>query len=72
MTDYKSMYYHLAGRMAATIEVMEATSEILASTTNSLVGVQSSIADLTKKLKLAQIATEELFVNGDENDNYTE
>ena len=44
MPDYKAMYYHLAGRMATTIDALEAT-------TNALV-------DITEKLKLAQQSTD--------------
>jgi len=29
MADYKSMYYHLAGRMATTVEVLGTTTEVL-------------------------------------------
>lgn len=29
MSDYKSMYYHLAGRMAGAIEALEAIAEML-------------------------------------------
>jgi hypothetical protein len=29
MPDYKAMYYHLAGRMAGAIEVLEAITETL-------------------------------------------
>ena len=29
MTDYKSMYYHLAGRIAGTVEALEAITEKL-------------------------------------------
>ena len=54
MPDYKAMYYHLAGRMATTMDVLEAT-------TNALV-------DITEKLKLAQQTTEEMFIS-DPDDN---
>ena len=57
------MYYHLAGRMATTIDALEAT-------TNALV-------DITEKLKLAQQSTEEMFIsspddNEDSLDNVSE
>ncbi|MDL2234010.1 hypothetical protein LJC63_10610 [Ruminococcaceae bacterium OttesenSCG-928-L11] len=55
MSDYKAMYYHLAGRMATAVEVLEAT-------TNALV-------EITEKLKLAQQTTEELFLSGGEEDD---
>ena len=60
MSDYKAMYYHLAGRMATAIEALEAT-------TNALVYI-------TEKLKLAQQVTEDMFINSEENgsDEYSE
>ena len=57
MPDYKAMYYHLAGRMATAVEALEATTRAL-----------SEIAD---KMKLAQQATEDMFIdeeNNSEND----
>lgn len=54
MPDYKAMYYHLAGRMATAIDALEAT-------TNALV-------DITEKLKLAQQATEEMFLSSPDDD----
>lgn len=54
MSDYKAMYYHLAGRMATAIDALEAT-------TNALV-------DITKKLKLAQQTTEEMFSSSPDGD----
>jgi len=59
MPDYKAMYYHLAGRMATAVEVLEATTNMLKSTAGEMV-------ELTEKLKLAQQATEEMFINCDE------
>ena len=52
MTDYKAMYYHLAGRMATAIEALEAT-------TGALVAI-------TEKLKLAQQSTENMFIISDD------
>ena len=65
MTDYKSMYYHLAGRMATTVEVLEMTVETLEGTTTALTA-------LTEKLKLAQQTTEEMFVSDSEDDGEIE
>lgn len=48
MPDYKAMYYHLAGRMATAVEVLEAT-------TNALV-------EITEKLKVAQQTTEDIYI----------
>ncbi len=56
MEDYKSMYYHLAGRMATSIEVLEATTQILNA-------ASASLSELTAKLKLAQQQTEEMFIS---------
>ena len=55
--DYKAMYYHLAGRMATAIEALEATT--------------GALVTITEKLKLAQQATEDMFIesNDDEGDN---
>ena len=53
MPDYKAMYYHLAGRMATTVEALEATT--------------GALVEITEKLKKAQQATEEMFISaGDE------
>lgn len=57
MPDYKSMYYHLAGRMATTIEVLEYA-------TNTLAGTSEELLALTEKLKLAQQNTEDMFICG--------
>ena len=52
MPDYKAMYYHLAGRMATAIEALDATT--------------GALVVITEKLKLAQQATEDLFIHSDE------
>ena len=69
MADFKSMYYHLAGRMATTIEVLEATTEVLEATTKSLEATSRALVDLKDKLKLAQQTTEDMFINSDDKDN---
>lgn len=61
MPDYKSMYYHLAGRMATSIEVLEMTVQTLSSTT-------AALAELTEKLKKAQLVTEDMFINSEDAD----
>jgi len=58
MADYKAMYYHLAGRMATTIEVLGTTTDMLQSTA-------AALADLKSKLELAQQTTEEMFISAD-------
>jgi len=57
MPDYRAMYYHLAGRMATAIEVLETTTDMLA-----------KLTELTEKLKLAQQTTEEMFINSGDGD----
>ena len=59
--DYKAMYYHLAGRMATAVELLEATTNMLKSTAGEM-------AELTEKLKLAQQTTEEMFIGCDGDD----
>lgn len=58
MPDYKAMYYHLTGRMATTLEALEA--------------VTGALVVITEKLKLAQQSTEEIFMNGDDEDDSSE
>ena len=62
MPDYKSMYYHLAGRMATTVEVLGTTTEVLKATA-------AALEDLKDKLELAQQATEDMFINCEDDDN---
>ncbi len=66
MADYKSMYYHLAGRMATSIEVLETTIDILKATSNTLVATCDSLSELTEKLKNAQLQTEEMFISSED------
>jgi hypothetical protein len=58
MPDYKAMYYHLSGRMATAIEALEATT--------------GALVVITEKLKLAQQATEDIFINSAEDDDSEE
>ena len=67
MTDYKSMYYHLAGRMATAIDVLESTNKALQGTTKALETTNSSLNDIKERLMLAQQITEEMFMQGDDN-----
>lgn len=55
MPDYKAMYYHLAGRMATAIEALDATT--------------GALVVITEKLKLAQQATENMFISRDEDNS---
>ncbi|MCL2068324.1 MAG: hypothetical protein FWH00_00335 [Oscillospiraceae bacterium] len=69
-TDFKAMYYHLAGRMAGAIETLEATTEILEATTQSMAATAKSLSDMKDKLKLSMQNTENIFINSDS--EYTE
>ena len=51
--DYKAMYYHPAGRMATAIEALDATT--------------GALVVITEKLKLAQQATEDMFIEANDN-----
>ena len=66
MPDYKSMYYHLAGRTATAVDVLEATTNMMEANAKAMMASVEALADLKEKLKLAQQATEEMFMNGDE------
>ena len=59
--DYKAMYYHLAGRMAATVEVLDALAKIMTETTKAL-------NELKDRLALAQQKTEEMFIDSEGDD----
>jgi hypothetical protein len=52
MADYKAMYYYLAGRMATAVEALDATT--------------GALVEITEKMKDAQRATEEMFMNSEE------
>ena len=75
MTDYKSMYYHLAGRNANAVDVLETTISIMdanakameASAKSMMVSVDA-LAALKEKLKLAQQITEDMFLDGSDNE----
>ncbi|MCL2080533.1 MAG: hypothetical protein FWH16_00370 [Oscillospiraceae bacterium] len=54
MADYKAMYYHLAGRMAVAVDLLDATTRAL--------------SDVSESLKLAQQTTEEMFISVEEDD----
>lgn len=62
MADYKAMYYHLTGRMAATVDVLEATTDIMKANV-------AALEVLKDKLKMAQLTTEELFIDSANNDD---
>jgi len=82
MADYKAMYYHLAGRTATAIDVLEAATSIMeanakatkASAESMMASAESmltsaeALTDLKEKLKLAQQTTEDIFINCNEDD----
>ena len=68
MTDFKSMYYHLAGRMASAVDVLEATTSIMEANAKSMMATTESLVNLKEKLKLAQQETEELFIGVEDDD----
>jgi len=61
MPDYKAMYYHLAGRIAGAVETLDTTTDMLDATNKALIL-------LSDKLKLAQQATEEMFINAEDDE----
>ena len=72
MADFKSMYYHLAGRTATAVDVLEATTSIMETNAKAMMAsaeaMLSSVAALTElkeKLKLAQQITENMFIESD-------
>ena len=79
MTDYKSMYYHLAGRTATTVDVLDMSVKTLNGTLDAMKETIAAISttaealgELTEKLKLAQQTTEEMFITSSDNKEETE
>ena len=66
--DYKSMYFHLAGRMAVAVDSMEVIVDSLKAVTAALESNAISMQALTEKLKNAQQATEEMFIDAEDAD----
>ena len=64
--DYKSMYYHLAGRMTGAVEMLEITTTALNAATDALTSTTAALVEVKEKLKLAQQTTEEMFINYEE------
>ena len=69
MADYKSMYYYLAGRTATAVDVLEATTNIMEANAKAMMASIEALSDLKEKLKLAQQATEDMFINRDDDDS---
>lgn len=79
MPDYKSMYYHLAGRVAGAVESLEALSTALqtsvlalqatleATSTTHQASITALIA-LKESLKNAQQTTEDMFISSENDD----
>ncbi|GHU95603.1 hypothetical protein FACS1894208_08700 [Clostridia bacterium] len=86
MADFKSMYYHLAGRTATAVDVLEATTGIMEANAKAMIAssqammasaesMMSSVASLVtlkEKLKSAQQITEDMFINSGEDDDKSE
>jgi hypothetical protein len=75
MADFKSMYYHLAGRTATAVDVLEATTgimeanaKVMIASSESMMASVESLIILKEKLKLAQQNTEDMFINIGEED----
>jgi len=67
--DYKSMYYHLAGRTATAIDILEATTDVMRANVKAMEACIEALTELKDKLKFAQQATEEMFmVTADDDD----
>ena len=73
MADFKAMYYHLAGRTATAVDVLEATTSIMESNAKAMIASAESmlasveaLTELKEKLKLAQQITEDMFINCEE------
>ena len=54
-TDFKSMYYHLAGHTAGAVDTLEVTI--------------NALRELADKLRMAQQTTEEMFIGADDDDD---
>ncbi|MCK9477916.1 MAG: hypothetical protein M0R40_00230 [Firmicutes bacterium] len=79
MADFKSMYYHLAGRTATAVDVLEATTSIMEAnakameanakammtSAESMMDSVDALIELKEKLKLAQQTTEDMFLSDD-------
>jgi hypothetical protein len=76
MVDYKSMYYHLAGRTATAADVLEAITSIMEAnakammaSAESMMSSVESLVNLKEKLKLAQQTTEDMFIVDSEDED---
>jgi len=72
MPDYKAMYYHLAGRMAVAVDVLEATTTSLEAASNMIKITSGALTLLKEKLKTAQQTTEDMFINDEDDDSEEE
>ena len=62
------MYYHLAGRTATAVDVLEATTNIMEANAKAMMVSIEALTDLKEKLKLAQQNTEDMFINSKDDD----
>ena len=76
MADYKAMYYHLAGRNATAVDILETTTSIMEAhaktmmaSAESMMNSTKALAELKEKLKFAQQLTEEMFISSEDADD---
>ena len=68
MPDYKSMYYHLMGQTANTVNILEATIKMMEADVKSGEARINVLMELKEEIKNSHLKTEEMFVNS-EDDN---
>ena len=60
------MYYHLAGRTATAVDVLETTTSIMEANARAMMASIEALTILKEKLKLAQQLTEDMFIGIDD------
>ena len=66
MVDYKSMYYHLAGRTATAVDILDATTNMMEANAKAMQASVEALSNLKEKLKMAQQITEDMFVSNED------
>ena len=76
MADYKAMYYHLAGRTATAVDVLETTTSIMEANAKAMMASAESmmtsveaLKELKEKLKFSQQITEDMFINSEDEED---
>jgi len=69
MTDYKSMYFHLAGWTANAVDTLDATTKIMEANAKAMLAAVEALSELKEKLKLAQQNTEDMFISGTDDED---